>query len=123
MHERMLSRRRRDERGFTLPDMLGAMTLAIIAGTGAVTFIRAQSLALRVQAGQADLNDSSRGAIELMAREIRLAGYWPCGTSTTAPCAGACLELGMLPIWSAGAPPSSTHPPAGLCASVVEFLP
>ena len=90
MHERMLSRRRRDERGFTLPDMLGAMTLAIIAGTGAVTFIRAQSLALRVQAGQADLNDSSRGAIELMAREIRLAGYWPCGTSTTAPCAGGC---------------------------------
>jgi len=86
----MLSRRRRDERGFTLPDMLGAMTLAIIAGTGAVTFIRAQSLALRVQAGQADLNDSSRGAIELMAREIRLAGYWPCGTSTTAPCAGGC---------------------------------
>ena len=53
MHERMLSRRRRDERGFTLPDMLGAMTLAIIAGTGAVTFIRAQSLALRVQGGVA----------------------------------------------------------------------
>jgi len=89
----MLSRRRRDERGFTLPDMLGAMTLAIIAGTGAVTFIRAQSLALRVQAGQADLNDSSRGAIELMAREIRLAGYWPCGTSATAPCS-ACPVVG-----------------------------
>jgi len=94
VHERMLSRRRRDERGFTLPDMLGAMTLAIIAGTGAVTFIRMQSLALRVQAGQADLNDSSRGAIELMAREIRLAGYWPCGTSTTAPCPGACPAVG-----------------------------
>jgi len=94
MHERMLSRRRRDERGFTLPDMLGAMTLAIIAGTGAVTFIRSQSLALRVQAGQADLNDSSRGAIELMAREIRLAGYWPCGTSTTAPCPGGCPVVG-----------------------------
>jgi Tfp pilus assembly protein PilW len=49
---------------------------------------------MRVQAGQADLNESSRGAVELMAREIRLAGYWPCGTSTTAPCPGVCPAQG-----------------------------
>jgi Tfp pilus assembly protein PilW len=86
----MLTGSRRGERGFTLPDMLVGMTLAIIAGAGAVTFVRSQSLALRVQAGQADLNDSSRGGVELMAREIRLAGYWPCGMSATAPCPGGC---------------------------------
>jgi len=86
----MLNGWRADERGFTLADALVAMTLALVAGAGAVTFIRSQSLALRVQAGQADLNDASRGAIELMAREIRLAGYWPCGRSATAPCPGAC---------------------------------
>src|SRR6266481_6043119 len=89
----MLNGWRADERGFTLADALVAMTLALVAGAGAVTFIRSQSLALRVQAGQADLNDASRGAIELMAREIRLAGYWPCGRSATAPCS-ACPVVG-----------------------------
>ncbi|MBI3770911.1 MAG: hypothetical protein HY271_20770 [Deltaproteobacteria bacterium] len=64
------------EGGTTLVDMLVGMTLAIIVGAGAVTFVRAQSLAMRVQAGQVDLNDSSRGTVEFMTREIRLAGYW-----------------------------------------------
>jgi len=86
--------RLRDQRGFTLADMLVGMVLAVVAGAGAVTFISAQSRAMRVQAGQADLNDSSRGTVELMAREIRLAGYWPCGSSATAPCPGACPLVG-----------------------------
>ena len=76
--------RRSDERGFTLAELLVGITLALIAGAGAVTFVRAQSLAMQVQAGQADLNDSSRGAIDFMTREIRLAGYAP-----FPPCPGA----------------------------------
>ncbi len=79
-----MTRRRSDQRGFTLPELLVGMTLALVAGVGAVTFVRAQSLAMQVQAGQADLNDSSRGAIEFMAREIRQAGYAP-----ILPCPGA----------------------------------
>ena len=76
--------RRSDERGFTLAELLVGMTLALIAGAGAVTFVRAQSLAMQVQAGQADLNDSSRGAIDFLTREIRLAGYAP-----LPPCPGS----------------------------------
>ena len=76
--------RRSDQRGFTLAELLVGMTLALVAGAGAVTFVRAQSLAMQVQAGQADLNDSSRGAIDFMTREIRLAGYAP-----LPPCPGS----------------------------------
>ncbi len=89
----MLRRMRllREKRGFTLPEMLVATTVALIAGAGAVTFVRSQSLAMKTQAGQADLNDSSRGAIEFMAREIRQAGYWPCGSGAAGTCTvGAC---------------------------------
>ena len=51
----MTRARRSDERGFTLAELLVGMTLALIAGAGAVTFVRAQSLAMQVQAGQADI--------------------------------------------------------------------
>jgi len=77
-------RPRLDERGFTLAEMLVATTLALLVGVGAVSFVRAQSYAMRTQAGQADMNDSARGTVEFMAREIRLAGYWP-----RPPCPGA----------------------------------
>jgi type II secretory pathway component PulJ len=81
--------RQSDERGFTLAELLVGVTLALIAGAGAVTFVRAQSLAMQVQAGQADLNDSSRGAIDFMTREIRLAGYAPLPPCPGAPAPGA----------------------------------
>jgi len=66
-----------DQRGFTLMDTLVGLAVALVVGGGAVTFVRAQSLALRTQATQTDVNDQARGVVELMAREIRLAGLNP----------------------------------------------
>src|SRR5215207_7058996 len=69
--------RRSDQRGFTFMDLLVGSTIAMVVGAGAVSFVRAQSLAGRTQMAQTDMNDEVRGVIELMAREIRVAGYNP----------------------------------------------
>lgn len=74
-----------DQRGFTLIDTLVGLAVALVVGAGAVTFVRAQSLALRTQAAQTDVNDQARGVIELMAREIRLAGLNPRCITTPPP--------------------------------------
>jgi prepilin-type N-terminal cleavage/methylation domain-containing protein len=68
---------RLDARGFTLLEMLAALGITAVIATGAVTILRSQSLATRTQMAQTDLNDEARGVVELMAREIRVAGYYP----------------------------------------------
>jgi prepilin-type N-terminal cleavage/methylation domain-containing protein len=67
----------RDVRGFTLMELLVALGIAAVVGAGVASFVRAQSLAFRVQMAQTDMNDETRAVVELMAREIRLAGYNP----------------------------------------------
>ncbi len=67
----------RDVRGFTLMEMLVGMAIALVVGAGAVSFVRAQSTAIHTQMAQTDVNDEARAVIELMGREIRLAGYNP----------------------------------------------
>jgi len=74
-----------DERGFTLMDTLAGLAVALVVGGGAVTFVRAQSLALRTQAAQTNVNDEARGVVELMVREIRLAGLNPRCITTPPP--------------------------------------
>jgi prepilin-type N-terminal cleavage/methylation domain-containing protein len=68
---------RLDARGFSLLEMLAALGVTAIVAAGAVVLVRSQSLAARTQMAQTDLNDEARGVVELMAREIRLAGYYP----------------------------------------------
>lgn len=77
----------RDTRGFTLMEMLAGMSVALIVGAGAVSFVRAQSVAIQTQMAQTDVNDEARAVVELMAREIRLAGYNPRCILTPAPVA------------------------------------
>ena len=67
----------RSERGSLLLEMLAGMVITMVVAAGAVTFVRAQSVASRTQLAQTDANEEVRGVIEYMAREIRLAGYYP----------------------------------------------
>ena len=66
-----------NQRGFTLMDLLVGTSIALVVGAGTVSFVRAQSLAARTQMAQTDMNDETRGVIDFMARELRLAGYYP----------------------------------------------
>jgi len=68
---------RLNDRGSSLIDLLVGASVALVVGAGAVTFVRSQSLAMRTQAGQLDLNDVARAVVEFTAREIRMAGYNP----------------------------------------------
>jgi prepilin-type N-terminal cleavage/methylation domain-containing protein len=77
----------RDVRGFSLLEMLVAIGIVLVVGVGAVSFIRVQSVALRTQMAQTDMNDEARSVVEFMAREIRLAGYNPRCILTPAPVA------------------------------------
>jgi type II secretory pathway component PulJ len=70
--------------GFSLVDVLVAVSVATVLGAGAVTYMRSQSLAMRTEASQLDVSDEARGVVEFMAREIRMAGYHP-----RPPCAGS----------------------------------
>jgi Tfp pilus assembly protein PilW len=58
-------------------EMLVAMSVAAVVCVGAVSFVRAQAQAIHTQMAQTDVDDQTRGVVEFMAREIRLAGYNP----------------------------------------------
>jgi len=75
----------RNEHGFTLIDVLVGTMLAVIICASAVSFVHGQSLAMRTQIGQTDVNDEARGVVEFMVREIRLAGYNPRCITTPPP--------------------------------------
>jgi type II secretory pathway component PulJ len=67
----------RNQRGSLLLEMLAGIVITGVVAAGAISFVRAQSVASRTQLAQTDANDEVRGVIEYMAREIRLAGYYP----------------------------------------------
>lgn len=67
----------RDRRGFTLMELLVAMGITLVVMVGGVVLLRQQLLGARVQMAQTDVDDAARAAVELMAREIRIAGYNP----------------------------------------------
>ncbi len=70
-------RRAQAQQGFTLPEVLVASLLSILAITAFLAFSRAQLFALRNQANQVDLQTAARSVIDVFAREVRKAGANP----------------------------------------------
>jgi prepilin-type N-terminal cleavage/methylation domain-containing protein len=66
-----------NQRGFTLLELLVAMVLTLVVVVGILSFVRHDSIALDAQLGQTDVNDEARSIVDLMVREIRLAGFNP----------------------------------------------
>ncbi len=64
-------------RGFTLMEVLGAMLLMLIVTAAMFSAYRFQLFALKTQEAQLEVQETGRNLIDLMAREIRLAGYDP----------------------------------------------
>lgn len=75
---------RRAQRGFSLPEIMVALTisLVLILGVGAIFMGSKQSY--RTNAALADIQENGRFAMEFLRRDLRAAGYSPCGNTATA---------------------------------------
>jgi prepilin-type N-terminal cleavage/methylation domain-containing protein len=67
----------REARGFTLMEVLVAMLLMAIVTAAVFSAYRYQMFALKGQDIQLETQEAGRGLIDIMTREIRMAGYNP----------------------------------------------
>lgn len=72
-----------NKRGFTLMELLAAMTVAAISLVILATAVRSQGSSAVFQMGSADMQQNVRGALELFRREVRMAGYGMGAVSST----------------------------------------
>ena len=70
---------RNNERGFTLVELLIAMTIGLIILTALSSTFLMQSKIYDVQEQVAEMVQTARAAMDMMTREIRMAGYAPTG--------------------------------------------
>ncbi len=82
-----------NRRGFTLMELLAAISVASIALVILASAVRSQGASAVFQLGSADMQQNVRGALDLFRREVRMAGY---GMSS--------VPSAVLPILSVPAP-------------------
>ena len=82
-----------NRRGFTLMELLAAITVASIALVVLASAVRSQGASAVFQMGSADMQQNVRGALDLFRREVRMAGYGMSSVPST-----------VLPILSVPAP-------------------
>ena len=66
------------QHGFSLVELMIALTVSLILLVGLSTVLVNTRQANRLQTGLQQLNENGRYAIELMARDLRMAGYYGC---------------------------------------------
>lgn len=66
---------RSDARGFTLMELLAAISVAAIALVVLASAVRSQGSSAVYQMGSADMQQNVRGALDLFRREVRMAGF------------------------------------------------
>lgn len=74
--------------GFTLVEMMVSMLLALIVLGAVYSVYRSQARTLKVQENRQEAMEYARGVLDLMAREIRNAGYNPTQATSGTNCAG-----------------------------------
>jgi prepilin-type N-terminal cleavage/methylation domain-containing protein len=74
-----------NEKGFTLTELLVAMTMSLIILGAARTMYTIQAHTVKAQEKQMEAQEYARVALDIMAREIRNLGYFPKQT----PCPGS----------------------------------
>lgn len=67
----------KDQKGFTLVEMLIAVALSITVMGGVYEVFTSQQKAFRIQDHVAEMQQNARVALDMMTREIRMAGYIP----------------------------------------------
>jgi type IV pilus assembly protein PilW len=79
---------RRRPAGFTLIEIMIAMTLGLVVIGGAYMLFDSQNKQLLTQQIVAEMQQNARSAMTIMSREIMMAGYNPSSASTLAKCTG-----------------------------------
>jgi type IV pilus assembly protein PilW len=65
----------RNQRGFTLTELMVALTLGLIVSAGIIQIVLSARTSQRIQYALTDLQESGRAAVWLLGERIRLAGY------------------------------------------------
>lgn len=80
-------------RGFSLTEVLIAMLLMLVVTAAMLSAFRFQMFALKGQDVQLEMQEAARAVVDVMTREIRLAGYDPTCAKTFAGIADARPQL------------------------------
>jgi len=70
-----------NNRGFTIIEILIALALGLIVFASLFMVFNAENRSYALQADIAEMQQNARAALEIMSREIRMAGYDPTGTA------------------------------------------
>lgn len=65
--------------GLSLVELMVALVLSLMLMTGVITVFQANKTTFKTQSGLAEVQESGRIALLLLARDIRNTGYWGCG--------------------------------------------
>jgi type IV pilus assembly protein PilW len=80
-------------RGFSLTEVLVAMLLMLVVTAAVLSAFRFQMFALKGQDVQLEMQEAARGVVDVMTREIRMAGYDPTCAKTVHGIADARPQL------------------------------
>jgi len=69
------------DQGFTLVELMIAMVLGVVLIGGVISVLLANKQSAKTNSALSQLQDNSRTAFEMMARDIRQAGSTPCGNT------------------------------------------
>ncbi len=86
------------QRGFSLVELMIAITLALIVTTGVISVFIGSRSAYNATSGTAELTDGGRFALNFISNSVRGAGYMAC---TTAPMLQGTLNAGPTPLTTA----------------------
>lgn len=67
------------QRGLSLVEIMLAMLLGLVMLAGIIQFYQGARITHQVTVALAELNENARFALDLLARDLRMAGYYSCG--------------------------------------------
>lgn len=73
------------QRGFTLVEIMVALVLSLILTAGVVQIYLTTKQTYRLQESLSRIQENARYALATLSRDIRMAGYWGCGTQSIDP--------------------------------------
>lgn len=122
----MLKNQFKSSRGFTITEIMIAITIALILLSGVMQVFSSTKKSNRLTASQSRIQENLRFSADMMAREIRMAGYTGCNTASVAnsvnPAGGDSVDLDK-PIQGYGdgvaLPPEFTNPAANTDAFLI----